>query len=82
MTIVKHKTQQQGPLEILMMTQLTAIRQRESNLQQQFQANENAGTVVAQLVELQQRAERLNRMIDAMNDISMEWTSMPPVVLA
>ncbi len=57
-----------APLETLVIAQLTAIRQHEAALHQQFQTSStaNAPAVELQLLQLQQRAERLSRMIDAM----------------
>jgi methionyl-tRNA formyltransferase len=64
-----------APLENLVISQLAAIRQRETALQQQFKtaSQPNAVDVESQLVDLQRRAERLNRMIDAMGMSLSSW---------
>jgi hypothetical protein len=64
-----------APLENLVISQLAAIRQRENALQQQFHTGSqpNAVDVASQLFDLQRRAERLNRMIDAMGVSSGYW---------
>jgi hypothetical protein len=57
-----------NPLDALVFAQLAAIRQHEASLCNQIRrTNElNVHSAEAQLATLQQRAERLNRMIDAM----------------
>jgi hypothetical protein len=57
-----------NPLDALVIWQLAAIRQHEASLHRQIRKNSDLNLVAAeaQLLSLQQRADRLNRMIDAM----------------
>ncbi|HEX4771604.1 MAG TPA: hypothetical protein VH351_12275 [Bryobacteraceae bacterium] len=67
-----------NPLDALVISQLAAIRQHEASLQHQIRKNSDLNVVVAeaQLLALQQRADRLNRMIDAMS-ISSVYSQLP-----
>ncbi len=57
-----------NPLETLVVAQLAYIRRHEIELHHQFESPMSSNTtgVAAQLLELQQSADRLSRMIDAM----------------
>ena len=59
-------TAKQNPLDVLVLSQLSAIRRDEAALRQEV-ARGNSGRVAAGLPSLRDRAERLNRMIDAMS---------------
>jgi hypothetical protein len=69
-----------APLENLVISQLAAIRQHEAALQQQIRGTtqSNAIAVEVQLMSLQQRADRLNRMIDAMG-VSSVYSTAPAI---
>lgn len=72
-----------APLDNLVISQLAAIRNREAALYQEMlsESELNANTVQVQLLELQQRADRLGRMLDAMGVTNSPWHSetMTPI---
>jgi small-conductance mechanosensitive channel len=65
-------TAKQNPLDVLVISQLTALRRHEAALQQEVERG-NARTATDALFELRDRAERLNRMIDAMSVNGSGW---------
>lgn len=62
-----HNTQ--TPLETLVVAQLAAIRKREAELQTRLQSKSGIEplNVAAEVLQLQSSADRLSRMMDAMN---------------
>lgn len=54
------------PLDTLVVTQIAALRQHEADLKQQLLHSKSGENIASQLHSLRVRAERLNRMIDAM----------------
>ncbi len=74
-----------NPLDALVIWQLAAIRQHEASLHRKIRKNSELNLVAAeaQLLALQQRADRLNRMIDAMG-VSSAYSqpSFPATVAA
>lgn len=62
-------TQKQTPLDMLVISQLAAIRRAEAELAQQRVASPamEASHFAAEVWKLQASADRLGRMIDAMN---------------
>jgi len=59
----------QAALETLVVAQLAAIRRREAELQNRLRSRGGVepGSVAAEVWQLQTSADRLGRMIDAMN---------------
>jgi hypothetical protein len=59
----------QTALETLVVAQVAALRKREAELQSRFNSRSGIETmnVAAELWQLQTSADRLNRMMDAMN---------------
>lgn len=62
----------QNPLDVLVISQLSALRRDEAALQQEV-ARGDRGNVASDLLQLRDRAERLNRMIDAMGVAGGYW---------
>ena len=65
-------TAKQNPLDVLVISQLSALRRDEAMLQQEV-ARGNSGKAATELLHLKDRAERLNRMIDAMGVNGGYW---------
>jgi hypothetical protein len=65
-------TARQNPLDVLVISQLTALRRHEAVLQKEVESG-NSGNVAAEMLQLRDRAERLNRMIDAMGVGGSVW---------
>jgi hypothetical protein len=66
--MIATRTNDQSALETLVIAQLSALREREAELQAQLQSEAlpETGTVASKLWYLQTSADRLNRMMDAM----------------
>ena len=66
--------QMQTPLETLVVAQLAAIRKREAELQTRLQSGNGfePTNVAAEVWQLQTSADRLSRMMDAMNYLGTE----------
>jgi hypothetical protein len=56
---------EQNPLDVLVISQLTALRRHEAQLQREVERG-NGRNIAGELLQLRDRADRLNRMIDAM----------------
>lgn len=68
------------PLETLVIAQIAALKQHEQAIQKQFQAGQTLQTtaVASALHSLQQRADRLNRMLDAMSAVPLGMWNLAP----
>jgi hypothetical protein len=65
-------TTKQNPLDVLVISQLTALKRHEAALQKEV-AGGNCLSVTAELMQLRESADRLNRMIDAMSVSGSFW---------
>jgi len=64
---MRSQQRKQTPLDILVISQLAAIRRHEAALQVHLSSSAPApANMAAELSKLQMSADRLNRMIDAM----------------
>jgi hypothetical protein len=68
-TMTNETKKEQAALETLVIAQLAAIRKREAELQTRLQSNAGLEpvNVAAEVWQLQTSADRLSRMMDAMN---------------